>query len=137
VETFLLLDLRTFFLSPTSQLSSFLPPPLGDYLSIFSDTPRATGAKLLRFKLCRRYGTSLASSYSSSLKSSIPLPFSFCGEHLAFVTFPFHFTFISAIKLFGIASFPFLLRILPPAVGIYSLSIVVQALLLRNPLSFL
>ena len=101
----------------------FLPPPLGDYLSIFSDTPWATGAKLLLLsKLCRRYGTSLASSYSSSLKSSISLPF-FCGEHLAFVTFPFHFTFISAIKPFGIASFPFLLRILPPAVGIYFLQL--------------
>jgi hypothetical protein len=127
------LDLR---FSPSST-STFLilPPPLGDPISVFTNTTRSPN--LSSPNLCRRHGTSLASSYSSSLKSSIPLPFFLCGEYLAFVTFPFHFTFISAIKPFGIAGFPFLLRILPPAVGIYFLSIVVQALLLRNPLSFL
>jgi hypothetical protein len=85
--------------------------------------------------LCRRTGTSLASFYSPSLKSSIPFPF-FCGEHLAFVTFPFHFTFISAIKPFGIDGFP-LLFTLSSSSGWYFLSTDVQAMLLRNRLSFL
>jgi hypothetical protein len=42
------------------------------------------------------------------------------------------------MKPFSIASgFPFLLLILPvAAVGIYFLSIIVHALLIRNPLSF-
>ena len=136
METFLLLDLRTFFLSPTSQLSSFLPP--SSWRSLFKFQPYPTAAKLLYSSspnLCRRHGTSLAGSYSSSLKSSIPLPF-FCGEHLAFVTFPFRFTFISAIKPFGIASFP-LSFTHSSSSGWPSLPIDVQAMLLRNRLSFL
>jgi hypothetical protein len=121
------LDLRTFSLSSTFQLF-FSPHLLAIIFRLFTNTTRSSN--LSSPNLCRRHGTSLASSYSSSLKSFFPPTFFFCGEHLAFATFPFHFTFISAIKPFGTAGFSFLLRILPPAVGIYFPSIVVQALLL-------
>jgi hypothetical protein len=80
--------------------------------------------------LCRRRGISLASFYSSSLKPYILFPsFLPCQAH-SLVVFLFSFYFHLSDYLFCIAGFSFLLRILPPAVGIYFPSIVVQALLL-------
>ena len=118
------------FLSPKSQtFLLFFPPPLGDhFFESFHSSATPPAPYSSSPNVCRRHGTSepVAGSYSWSLKSSIPLLFFFGGEHLAFITFPFRFTFISAIKPFGIAGFPFLLRILPAAVGIYFLSIVIR-----------
>jgi len=165
VEIFLLLDLRTYFLPPTSQLFFFSSPVILAITFQFSAVPHSRQTSPLSPPLLRSrvqqsaigqilprhdflpiwqpqtfvdaVALHFASFYSPSLKSL----FHFLSSSLAntsqpFVASPFHFTFISAIKPFGIPSFP-----LPfthsSSSGWPSLPIDVQAMLLRNRLSFL
>jgi hypothetical protein len=111
------------FVFPTFYL--FLPPPLGDHVSIFRDT----GAKLLLSSLCRRGGISLASLYSSSLKSYIPFPSFLPWQAHSLVIFLFSF-YLSSQRLPLLHRQFSLLFTLSSFGGWYFLSTDVQAMLL-------
>ncbi len=127
VEIFLLLGLRTVSFPQHLKLFFFLPP--SSWRSRFSFQRYPTGAKVLLSSLCRRCGTSLASFSPMSLKS--PPPFSV----LLFVA--------STSRLRFYFSSPFRYRYFHDSFthssssGWHSLPIDLQAMLLRNRLSFL
>jgi len=118
VETFLLLDLRTYFRSSTSQLSSFLPP--SSWRSHFNFQRYPTDAKLFLSSLCRHCGTSLCQLLFSVAKVTYSLSVLLLWRTPRRLSSPLLFILLSSQRLNLLVSLvsPFLLRILPPAVGL-------------------
>jgi hypothetical protein len=111
VETFLLLDLRTFSFPQHLNFLLFFPPPLGDHFSIFNDTLQAPNSPLLPWSTLWHFTCQVLSAVAK-VTSSVFCS-SFRGEDIS----PFY---ISSQRLnlpVSLVSSPFL-RLLPPAVGI-------------------
>jgi len=80
VETFLLLDLRTFSFPQHLNFLLFFPPPLGDHFSICSDTLLAPNSPLLPWSTLWHFTCQLLSAVAK-VTSSVFCS-SFRGEHI-------------------------------------------------------
>ena len=109
VETFLLLDLRTFSFPQHLNFLLFFPPPLGDHFSIFNDTLQAPNSPLLPWSTLWHFTCQVLSAvakvtssvFCSSFRGEDISPFYISSQRLnlpvSLVSSPFYAFFLQRL----------------------------------------